>query len=524
MSPARVIALLACLASTAACAGDETTATSESETGGEPLGGPARGVSIVGVEANQGTAVMLTDGDAYIQAEDRSAYLVSSRDTLIRFQHVIDDPETWIPRELVGILHIYPPGDDGDELIRERRMFVEADSDPRNITTNFYFSLLASEAVVGTRFWLELREGDPDIDVSALSEGLVAAPVDPEPFGFESSPQQMRVVIVPVDYRYPDPPRLASLSADEVQLFHDELLQQNPLQTIDIQIRDEPLVWDEQLTNLGELLPATSALREADEAAPNVYYHSFVDVNGNAVNMVAGIAFLTNDERDHAHRRVAATVLHRHVSPGDEETGEPPTIHPPTDSARTWVHEIGHNQGLSHVFCPGADAAGPNPDYPHENGKIGAYGFGIRNFHMYTPTASHDYMTYCGNSWVSDWTWNKTFERIRELTSWDFEGAPVEAAPKLPQLLGLVFADGSESWWVERVPAPSERSGAELLEFWRGGELIGVEVASVQLLSDGQTLELRAPLPDAGIELDAIVRIDHRGTRHPLALERVRGR
>jgi hypothetical protein len=504
------------------CGDDEITAdTGETEGEPKPLGGPARGISITEVEANQGTAVRLSEGDVFVGPSDRNAYLVSERDTLLRFQHVIDDPAAWIPRELTGLLHIYPPGypDDAEEIVRDRSFLIEANSDPRNITTNFYFSLLAAEAQVGTRFWLELRETDADLDVSALGEGVSVAPVEPQLIGFEAATQVMKVVFVPVDYQWLDPPRLPVITDADIQLFRDDLLQQNPAQTIEISIREEPLVFNEQLTNLGDLLGPTRALKLADQAPANVYYHALVENGGPSVNMVAGIAWLTNDGMDESDRRVAATVFYKQVNEGDPEMGEEDVIYPPTGSSRTMVHEIGHNQGLSHVYCPGGGAAGPDPAYPYEDGKIGVYGFGIRNFHMYTPSASHDYMSYCGNSWVSDWTWNKTYERIRTLTSWD-EAAPPHQ-PTQPLLAGMLFRDGSESWWVYEASLPATRSGTQALEYWRDGELLASELADVAMLSDGETVVVTAPLSEAGIELDAIVRVDDEARRRDVELDRI---
>jgi hypothetical protein len=513
------------------CSGDEiandgaSASESESETGEEPkpLGGPARGISIVEVEANQGTAVRLTEGDVFIGPADRNAYLVSERDTLVRFQHVVDDAAVWIPRELTGLLHIYPPDypDGADEIVRERRLFVGASSDPRDLSTNFYFSLLSAEAQVGTRFWLELRESDGDLDVSGLGEGVSVAPVEPQPVGFEPVTQTMKVVFVPVDYQWVDPPRLAAPTAADIQLFHDDLLQHNPVQTVEITVRDEPMVWDQQLTNLGDLLGPTRAIKEADQAPANVYYHALVENGGPSVNMVAGIALLTNASMEDSDRRVAATVFYKQVNEGDEEMGEEDVIFPPTGTSRTIVHEIGHNQGLSHVYCPGGDAAGPDPAYPYDDGKIGVYGFGIRNYHMYTPSAAHDYMSYCGNSWVSDWTWNKTYDRIRTLTSWD-EAAPPAPNPTHPVLVGMLFADGSESWWVYEGSLPDERSGTQALEFWRDGELLARELAEVTTMSDGETLVLTAPLPPAGLEVDAIVHVDQQAGRRNVEIDGIR--
>src|SRR5690606_24974838 len=133
---------------------------------------------------------------------------------------------------------------------------------------------------------------------------------------------------------------------------------------------------------------------------------------------------LTDASKEDSSDRVAVTVYHKHVKyPDEDEEDQTPIIYPPVNSARTFVHEIGHNQGFSHIACPNANAAGPDPTYPYADGKIGVYGFGIRDFHIYTPGSAHDYMSYCGNSWVSDWTWNKAFTRIQTLSSWDNEDA-----------------------------------------------------------------------------------------------------
>src|SRR5690606_11309363 len=83
------------------------------------------------------------------------------------------------------------------------------------------------------------------------------------------------------------------------------------------------------------------------------------------------------------------------------------------------VHEVGHNEGMQHVFCPYAQAASPDPTYPYQNGLLGQWGFGVVSLQLYSPDNTYDYMTYCGPSWISTWSWKKSFTRIRTLTSWD---------------------------------------------------------------------------------------------------------
>ena len=510
-----------------ACGDDVTSATDDAdetstETGEMPivLGGPAQGISIVGIEANQGTGVQIFADGAWVGADQRNAYLIRDRDTLIRVAHVIDDPSAWLPRNITAFLHILP-GDGSPEIVQQQQLFIDADSELRDLLSGFYFGITQEAAVPGTQIWLELRESDDSIDVSAMAEGVPT--LDPLQVGYQDVELQMKVMIVPVLYEHYDPPTLVELTDAEMKLFHDDLLQQNPAQTIDIQVRDEPLVRSQQLTDLGDLLGPTRGLRIQDGAPPNVYYHAMIDVRGSGVNMVAGIAWLTGPSKQDGDSRVAATVFNRPSSPPSEEGGEP-TYFPPSESARTWVHEIGHNQGLQHVACPNGGAAGPDPSYPYEEGKIGVYGFGIRNYQLFSPLHAHDYMSYCGNSWVSDWTWNKTYNRIQTLTSWDFE-APEPSAPRGPTLVGFVFANGHQSWWSYENDRLPDSRGAQQLEFWAGDQLLAVEYAHVGLLSEGQGIVIAAPMPAVapGV-IDAVVRIDEEGRRLPVAVNSIEGK
>jgi len=173
------------------------------------------------------------------------------------------------------------------------------------------------------------------------------------------------------------------------------------------------------------------------------------------------------------------------------------------------------------VFCSAAStpAAGPDPNYPHDDGKIGVFGFGIRNFRLFTPTAAHDYMTYCGNAWVSDWTWNKAYDRIRELTSWDYEGSIGEPPQQQPLLVGTLFADGSEQWWAMLGPAPSadQISGEQQLRvLGEGGALLDLQYGAVSTLSDGATQMVVVALDVPFDQVEGIERVDWRGEAHAI--------
>jgi hypothetical protein len=70
-------------------------------------------------------------------------------------------------------------------------------------------------------------------------------------------------------------------------------------------------------------------------------------------------------------------------------------------------------QEVGHIFCrrhaPGGDASNSDPHYPsyggYPSGSIGEYGFDPASGHAFSPASSHDFMGYCGNYWVSPYTY-----------------------------------------------------------------------------------------------------------------------
>lgn len=64
------------------------------------------------------------------------------------------------------------------------------------------------------------------------------------------------------------------------------------------------------------------------------------------------------------------------------------------------AHELGHNLGLLHAPCGGP--AGPDPQYPHPTGTIGAWGYDRDSKRLVSPWTP-DLMTYCTGAWISDY-------------------------------------------------------------------------------------------------------------------------
>jgi hypothetical protein len=74
----------------------------------------------------------------------------------------------------------------------------------------------------------------------------------------------------------------------------------------------------------------------------------------------------------------------------------------PTDRGRIAAHELGHNWGRQHAPC--GNPAGPDRDFPYPGGTIGRIGYDLLNKVLKQRTAP-DIMGYCGNPWISDYTY-----------------------------------------------------------------------------------------------------------------------
>ncbi|HUR93497.1 MAG TPA: hypothetical protein VMY76_02865, partial [Gemmatimonadales bacterium] len=74
----------------------------------------------------------------------------------------------------------------------------------------------------------------------------------------------------------------------------------------------------------------------------------------------------------------------------------------PTDGPRVMAHELGHNWGRLHAPC--GSPADADVNYPYVGGAIGVFGVDMQ-VEALKPPFTPDIMGYCGNPWISDYTY-----------------------------------------------------------------------------------------------------------------------
>lgn len=77
-------------------------------------------------------------------------------------------------------------------------------------------------------------------------------------------------------------------------------------------------------------------------------------------------------------------------------------------NAVTFSHESGHSMNLFHAPCGGA--GGPDPNFPHEGGTIGFWGWNPRNNALRDPERWNDIMGYCRDTWISPYHFDRAMK------------------------------------------------------------------------------------------------------------------
>ncbi len=348
----------------------------------------AAGVSIDEIAIYQGVKRPLMQGGV---AASSSIPVVAGRDALMRV--FVSTDAGYNGGEVTAQLYL----GQGATPIEVKKIIGGASSDSV-LGSTVNFDIPGSSLTTGISYRVELKQ------LSNVSPGDNPASRYPstgfDPLNAQSSGAQLKLMVVPISYGADGSNRLPDTSAAQIKGYTDAFYSVYPVPNIDVQVH-APVAWSNSVSANGSgwsnLLDGVANLRQQENAPADLYYYG-IFAPAASVNQycsggcVAGLGFVG--------------------SMGDPSTRAAIGLGFTGDIAfETAIHEVGHNHGRQHSPCGGAQ--GTDPNFPYSGAGIGVWGYDLLGKKLFNPNQNKDMMGYCSPIWISDYTYNKLFERIK---------------------------------------------------------------------------------------------------------------
>ncbi len=391
--------------------------------GGEGGGGGAGGAEVEAGELVSGLAV--TEVAVYQTVKialmkDRvavsaNAPVVEGKAALLRA--FVTPREGWQARPVVGELTLVTNGE--RVVLQSNVLRVTAASTDSNLTSSLNFTLTGASLTPDTHYRVEIREaeaGAPGGDGSEASW----PPSGEQPLGARSARGPLRVEVVPFLYKGDGSGRAPDSSPAQLERYRKAFLAVYPAAEVEITAH-APVTYNATIGADGSgwesWLDTLCSLRTRERPDPRVYYWGIMaPTSASFWNGVAGLGNVPDADGNWGRCAVGLGMA------GVDTSGQ------------IAIHEIGHTHGRLHAPCQVPDA---DRRYPYPNARLGSWGYDLALGRLKAPTSFYDFMSYCEDQWVSDYTYAGLFERLVTVNASQFRLGERAATSYQKVLVGL---------------------------------------------------------------------------------------
>jgi len=458
----------------------DSDSNSDSDTNNDTDSGEltyAQDISLDAIEFNQGVAVKIAADGKHIPASKRNVKLVKNRGGL--FRAIWKLKPGWSNRKIKAELTL--KYSDGTESVFTDTKMINNAPNLNKLDGTFKWILESDDVEVNMEYSVVLYEvtnqgaPDPASPPRIPQNGTIN-------LGVPDTRMVMEITLVPVTIKGETP----DFGEQNKQAIVNGFYNMNPLSELKATYH-EPVVVKK--ATIGAVLNTITALRSAENAAPQMYYIGLAPVSKTKWN---GLSWMASDKPG-AKRASAAPVSNKPWNYPDD---------------KTWgytVHELGHAQGRKHN--PGCDAGDTDPNWPFgdDNTKINIQGYDLANNKLRAADKYEDYMNYCFPDWPSAFTWKHTGIRIKKLSSWT---TTYKSTQREWTLRGIISSNPDEApiWSAIKTIStpPSQEATVTATITLTSGSVIkkdGME----SLLGDGKTTGIDLPLSTDPSKIKSII-------------------
>ncbi len=368
------------------------------------------GLNISAIAIYQSVKIPLMDKGR--EVTPRNAQVVQGKDALLRI-FVERQPE-WSPRRVKAVVDFESEiGFNVEPLDTE--LYVNTDSSDEHLQSTLNIPIPADYLAGDLRYRVSLQEissnsGMGNADAAEWPADGMASMNEESPGG------PLKIVIIPVRYKADGLDRVPDTTAARINSYYNGFYLMYPAAEIEIEV-GETLDYEDEILSDGTgfqgLLQAITSLRNTHGATAEKYYYGLVNPADTFVSFcetglcAAGLSWgnATSSEYPIGDAQFRASI-------GLGFAVDYTVV--------TMLHEIGHAHGRLHAPCQSTDDI--DNGFPYGDGSIGTWGYDLvadrlKSPHSDDPDGHYDFMGYCPNEWVSDYTYAALFDRIQDVNT-----------------------------------------------------------------------------------------------------------